>query len=337
MAIPSTNRNLYNPALSRAVSSTIANYYPLIGSIPFQSIASERFAVRQVTGLGGQQWIAEGDNITDGKDASTWAKVEYILKRQVADIELDDFQINGAASAAEDLVARAVQARSQKLADALAGVVYNGGKTALDTYNAKQVLPFRALVDASNDIDGSKAELSFEVLDSLLLKVRAKGGAVDFITMPEQLYVDYQTLWRSLGGTVPTSVWTNPYTNQTRTVINYNGIPVFATNQLLMTEESDGTVSTDFDYDATDPNDSGVARFGSVYAGTFDSGIEGDGIAFKFFANSVAAQDAQGMTFEYGGMKESKAERFWRFQQSLELVTHHKHAVARVHGLIKAA
>lgn len=334
MAIPTTNKNLYNPALSRAVASTVANFYPLIGSIPFQPIASERFSVRQVTGLGGSQWASEGDTLSTAKNASAWGKVDYQLKTQIADIELDNYQINGALSAGENLLARAVSARTQALADALAASVYSTGKISGSFATTKQTLPLRALVDASNDINGARSELSFEMLDALLLKVGAKGGQADFITMPDALYVDYQTLWRSLGGTVPTDVWTNPYTNATRTVIVYNGIPVFRTNQLTMLEENDGTVPTDDDYDNTGTGGN-TATNGSIYAGTFDSGDEGSGIAFKYFANTDVPQDALGMTFEYGGLKESTNQKFWRFNQSLELVTHHKHAVARVHGVQK--
>lgn len=115
------------------------------------------------------------------------------------------------------------------------------------------------LMPTAQTEDMANAPYSFEILDSLISKIKSKDGQVDFIMMNDEGLRKHLTLLRALGGANITEVVSLPDGTQ-RNMMAYRGIPMFRNDWVPVV------------VDTTD-------RLSSIYAGCFDDGSRKVGIS----------------------------------------------------------
>lgn len=115
------------------------------------------------------------------------------------------------------------------------------------------------LMPAAQSVDKNSAVYSFEILDEIMSKVKAKDGQVDFFMMNDEAIRKHLTILRALGGANITEVVNLP-DGTTRNMMAYRGVPIFRNDWV-------GTTV------------SGADRITNIYAGCFDDGSRKVGIA----------------------------------------------------------
>jgi hypothetical protein len=154
--------------------------------------------------------------------------------------------------------------------------------------------------------------LTFELLDALLAKVKAKDGQVDWLMMPQREFLKYKALLRALGGTPADWVVTLP---DGRTTIGYEGVPVFMNQWLSQVETDDGAALTG-------------GALSSIYAGCWDDGTRKIGCAL-IHPEAVPA----GIVVEPIGAKETADEMIWRVKAYTNFAIYNRRGIARLTGI----
>ena len=289
---------------------TLDAFYDLV---PFTPFSGQAMVVNYESTLGDSQFLNVGDTITAKNPMANLTRTFYPTTL-IGDVEMNNLVQATSSGAGVDQLALEIASKAKKLGRDLQGGLATGDGT-LPNMNS-----VRSLVDGTQTIyaDGTGAAggagLSFELLDQLIDKVKAKDGVVDYILMSGSMYNSYKALIRAMGGNSLDDIVTIPTTaNAQRTVIAYEGIPIFKNDFLSVLEGNDGT---------------GAGVFQSIYAGVFDDGTRRIGGTFIY-----PEATAGGITTQMVGTSSTKDEEIYRLRFYGNFGLCNKLGLARLAGL----
>jgi len=217
------------------VVADIISVNPIYSLLPFQSFAGQALLVNRENALGDSQVLAVDGTIT-AKAAATFTQVPYTATKLIGDVEMDGLVSAMSTGMGVDQIAIEISSKAKSIAR-----LFQTGM-ATGTGSSPQMNSLHSLADASQFTTASATQvLSFALLDELLDLVKARDGQVDWIQMPARSMRSYKILLRALGGVTGDWVTTLP---DGRTVINYEGVPIFKNEYLSVTETANGAAFT---------------------------------------------------------------------------------------------
>lgn len=295
----------YNNPLVSGVAATIVDQDPLLGALPWQAIAGDTLRYTWETGMGGAGFLDVNATIPDAlKNASSVENKFVTLKTAVAQAEVDRFVAKAAEAAGRDPMVYEIASKAKNLSRQYSASVANAATLdgsaftpSLNTFDSQIHTECTTAVNAVFDLD---------MLDDLLNLL--KGGA-DFISMSRADITKYKQAMRALGGVTEQVLVRDPFTGAERSVLAYEGIPVFINDFIA---KGDNTVGS------------------TIYAGRFDDGSQKTGVSMLHLAGTPA-----GMEIEDLGVMENKVASGKRIVQHLNLVNFNKYGLASITGVDK--
>jgi hypothetical protein len=256
---------------------TVNQMYELL---PFMPIDGNALSYNRENVLGDAQVLGVGDTIT-AKAAATFTKVTTSLTTIVGDAEVNGL-IQATRSANTDQEATQVGSKAKTVGRKFQDMLING------TGSSNQFTGLLGLVSNGQTLTAGAngANLTFDMLDSLIDLVLDKDGQVDFIAMPARTRRAYLALLRGLGGASIDDVVQLP---SGVNVPAYRGIPIFR-NDWIPTDQTQGSAST----------------CTTVFAGTLDDGSGMHGIS------GITASEMAGIQVEDVGIHQSRDEKITR-------------------------
>lgn len=285
---------LINDDLVTGIAEEIMTTNPMFDMIPVIPFEGQALVVNYEVTLGDADFYGVGDTITS-KGALTTAARTYQPTKVIGDVELDKLVQATSSGAGVNQLALEIASKSKSVGRLIQGGLATGTGTLPSMYSMRSMTTATQTIFADGTGASAGAALTFELLDQLLALVKAKDGVVDFIAMSKQQHTNYKALVRASGGNTTEHMVLLPTTqNVQRSVISYEGIPIFVNDYLDITEGNDGT---------------GVGVFDSIYAGTFDDGTKKIG-----FGLIVPAATGSGIMTENIGLSSTKDEDNFRIK-----------------------
>ncbi len=296
---------LINNEIVRGVAEDFISVNPIYDLLPFTGYDGQGLIVNRELTLGPTEVSSVGSTITGtAKTASTFTQKVFTATKLIGDAEMDGLVQAQSQSAGVDQTAVEISLKAKSL-----GRLFQTGM-AQGTGSTPQMNSLHSLCDATQFTAASTTQiLSFILMDELLDLVLAKDGQVDWIMMAARTIRSYKVLLRGLGGTPADWVVTLP---SGRTVITYEGIPIFRNDYLSTAETANGAALT-------------TGALTSVYAGCFDDGSNKVGIA-GIHPSSVPA----GLQVEPVGAQEAKDVTIWRVKQYANFALFNRKGLARL-------
>lgn len=219
--------------LVAGVIETIVTVNPIYQIMPFDQITGNALAYNRENVLGDVQTLGVGGTIT-AKGAATFTQVTALLKTLIGDAEVDHF-IQTTRSNMNDQKAVQIASKAKSLGRKYQDLFINGN----DSTDANAFDGLLQIVSANQKVTPSTNgdNLSFEILDALLDKVKAKDGDVDFVMMNSRTLRSYFSLLRALGGASIGETVTLPGGRQQP---GYRGVPIFR-NDYIPIDQDQGT------------------------------------------------------------------------------------------------
>lgn len=302
----------FNDPLAAGVAATIVDNDPLMGQLPWVPVAGLGQEVNWEAGMGGAGPTDVNAAITDEQKGASSVETKYwSLRTYVAQAEIADLISAASESAGVDPMVYELASKAKNL-----GRQYSQALAGIDT-RSNVINSYKSQVHADLNKDGAAADFSLDTLDTVcnLLK-----GSVDFISLDRSKHTRYKQLLRAQGGATETVVITDPYTGAERTVLAFEGIPVFL-NDYLGLETAAGLQAGEAGYTA--PTGANIRT--SVYAGRFDDGSKKNGVAMFYPAARPAGLEVKDL-----GVMEQKAADGKRLVQHLNFANFNKFGLARV-------
>lgn len=248
-----------------------------------------------------------GTNLAErqaAKDPATFTEVTVSLTTIMGDAEVNGLIQATRSSDGNDQTATQISSKAKSAGRKYQDMLINGDGTNF-TFSgllalcvaAQEVTP----VNANGDL------MTIDVLDSLIALVIDKDGQVDYFAMNVREINAYMALLRGLGGASINEVIALPNGDE---VNGYRGIPIFR-NDYIPLDQTIGLNS-----DAT-----------TIFAGTFDDGSQGFGIA------GLTAANSSGIMVVDVGESESKDERIWRVKWYSSLALYSEKGLACASGI----
>ena len=285
---------------------SIIEVNPLYESLPFTEIEGNALAYTRENALGDVQFLDVGGTIT-AKNPATFTKVTSELTTLIGDAEVNGL-IQATRSDYADQTAVQVASKAKSIGRQFQTTMVNGDGTG-DSFEG-----MLSLVAASQTISAGAngGQLTFELLDELLDKVKDKDGQVDFIMSTFAQRRKYFSLLRSLGGASINETITLP---SGRSIPVYLGIPWFVNDFIPsnLVQGSSGSTTT------------------VMFAGTFDDGSNKYGIA------GLTAKGAAGLRIQNVGPKEDKDETITRVKMYCGFANFSELGLACLKGLLPPA
>lgn len=296
---------LINDEIAQGVAEDIITTSPIWQAMPWTGYEGQAIVVNRENALGNTQHLAVGGTIT-AKAAATFEQATFSATTTIGDAEINGLVQAQSSSAGVDQLAIEVSSKAKSVGRLLqAGIATGDGA-------APNLNSLHSMVDASQYTTASAGQaLSLELLDELLNLVKSKDGEVDFIMMAGRTLRSYKTLVRSLGGITETMAFTMPNATQ-RTVSLYEGIPIFQSDYLSVTEDANGASLTG-------------GALTSVYAGVFDDGTKKVGVSM-IHPMGVPA----GIQIDPVGSAETKDESIVRVKSYSNFAQFNRKGVARL-------
>ena len=301
-----------NNEIVQGVAETLIDVNPMYAVLPFDGYEGQAVLVNREVTLGNTETLAV-DTTISAKTAATNTQSSFTATRLIGDVEMDELVALQSAGAGVDQMAIEIRSKAKSISRLFQTGMATGSGTSpamnsfhylLDTYGSTQY---------TTATGGTTSQaLSFALMDEMLDLVLAKDGQVDWIMCPARTMRSYKVLLRALGGTAMDDVITLP---DGRTVIGYEGIPIFKNTYLSTTETADGAALV-----------SGTMT--SMYAGCWDDGSRRVGVAA---IHPVAAP--AGITVKMVGAMESKDSSLVRVVQYANLLTYNIKGIARLTSL----
>ena len=244
-----------NPLIAGVIES-IVTVNQMYNVFPFDQIVGNALQYSREKVLGGVApiGIGGGSNAIPAaaKTPAQFDPVTSGLKALIGDAEVDHF-VQTTMSTQNDQRGLQIASKAKSLGREYQRQLILGDSSSdpLEFDGLQKQMPAAQIVDASS------AAYSFEILDELISKVKAKDGAVDFIMMPDEGLRRHLTLLRALGGASLSEVTNLPGGGM---LIRYRGIPLYRNDYIPMSAP-------------------GATRTTDIYAGTFDDGSRKVGIA----------------------------------------------------------
>lgn len=296
-------KKLINNQIVVGVAEDIISISPIFDLLPFNGYSGQGIVVNRENALGDAGMYAVGATITH-KNAATFVSATYTATKLIGDAEMDGLVQAQSEGAGVDQTAVEISSKAKTI-----GRLFQQGMATGDgaTPNMNSL---HSLCDSSQYTTTSAGQaISFELLDELLDLVKSKDGSVDWIQMPARTIRSFKTLLRALGGATVNDVLTLP---SGRTVIGYEGTPIFKNEYLSVTETANGAATTG-------------GALTSVWAGCFDDGTEKVGLAGIHPVATPA-----GIVVEPIGAQEAVDSKIWRVKQYANLASFNRRGLARL-------
>lgn len=285
---------------------TIVEVNPLYELLPFTEIEGNALAYNRENALGDVQFLGVGGTIT-AKNPATFTKVTSELTTLIGDAEVNGL-IQATRSDYTDQTALQVASKAKSIGRQYQTAMITGDGTG----NSFQGMLSLVAVSQTIEAGANGAQLTFELLDQLLDKVKDKDGQVDFIMSSFSMRRKYFSLLRALGGASINETMTLP---SGRTIPMYRGVPWFV-NDFIPTNQVQGTSG---------------AVCTSIFAGTFDDGSNKYGIA------GLTARGAAGLRIQNVGPKENADETITRVKMYCGFANFSQLGLACLKGLLPPA
>ncbi len=289
--------------LISGVIESVVTVNPIYRFMPFQTIQGNAVGYNRENALAGvdSHSIGAGDTISaTAKGAATFTAVTSSLKVLIGDAEVDHF-IQTTMSPQNNQKAVQIASKAKSIGRKYQDMMITGDATGTPT----QFDGLQVLVPASQKTTTTQAALSFEILDELISKVKAKDGQVDWFMMNDAHIRKYFTLLRALGGAGVNETMELPGSSagQPVKIPTYRGIPIFRNDWIPVVD------------DTTD--------YASIYAGCWDDGSQKVGLA------GLTSEVNTGVFVSEVGESESKNETITRVRFYCSLALFSQLAVAR--------
>ena len=289
----------------QGVAEDIITTSPVWGAIPWTPYEGQAILVNRENALGDAQNLAIGGTIT-AKNAATFTQVPFSAVTVIGDAEMNGLVQAQSSGAGVNQLAIEISSKAKSVGRLLQQGVATG------TGTSPQLNSMHFLCDASQYTSASAGQaISFALMDELLNLVKAKDGVVDFIMMPARTIRSLKTLIRALGGITESMIYTMP-NGTTRTVLQYEGIPVFQNDWLSVAETANGAALTG-------------GALTSVWAGVWDDGSQKLGASMIYPAAS-----SMGIAVEEVGVSETKDERIVRVKSYSNFCLFNRRGLARL-------
>ncbi len=296
-------KKFINDDIVAGVVQDIIDINPMYAVLPFTSYTGQAILTNRELALGDAGFYSVDSTITS-KAASTYTQVPFSAVKIIGDVEMDNLVQATSSSAGVDQLAVEISSKAKRV-----GRLFQTGMATGDGV-APNMNSLHSLVDSGQFTGASAGQaLSFALLDELLDLVKAKDGQVDWIMMPARTLRSYKVLLRALGGASINEVVTLA---DGRTVLGYEGIPVFRNDFLSVTETANGASLT-------------TGALTSVWAGCVDDGSQKIGIS-GIYPESVPA----GVNIEFIGQLEAKDSSLVRVKQYTNFVNFNRKGLARL-------
>ena len=300
-------KKLINNQIVAGVVEDIISINPLYDLLPFTGYDGQAILVNRENALGNAGFYDVDATITH-KAAATFTQAAYTATKIIGDAEMDGLVKVQSASAGVDQLAVEISSKAKTIGRLFQQGMATGDGALPNMYS------LHSLCDSGQYTTASAGQaISFALLDELLDLVKGKDGQVDFIMMAPRTVRAYKVLLRSLGGNANDNLVKLPTSsNEQRSVIGYEGIPIFKNEYLSVTETANGAALTG-------------GALTSVWAGCFDDGSNKVGIS-AIHPNGVPA----GIDIEYIGKQESKDSEIVRVKQYANFVNFNRRSLARL-------
>ena len=245
-----------NPLIQGVIESVVT-VNQLYNYLPFDQIVGNALLYTRENAIGGVApvGIGGGSNVipAGAKTPATFTPVTTPLKALIGDALVDHF--------IETTMGTQNSQRGVQVASKAKGLGREYQRQMILGNATNDPLEFdglAALTPAAQTVNATNALMTFEMLDELMSKIKAKDGQVDFIMGPDAALRKYRALLRALGGAGIGEVKTMPDGSQ---IDMYRGVPFFRNDWI---PQAAGT---------------GTSTITDLYAGTFDDGSRKVGIA----------------------------------------------------------
>ncbi len=288
--------------LLAGVIESIVDVNPIYEVMPFQDIEGNALGYNRENALGDVQFLGVDGTIT-AKAAATFTAVTASLTTIIGDAEVNGL-IEATRSNVQDQTAIQIASKAKSLGRKYQDNMITGDGTS-DTF-----VGLLSLIPAGQKITPATngQNLSFDILDQLIDKIKDKDGQVDYFMMPARTIRAYYALLRALGGATIGDVIQLP---SGKKVPVYRDIPIFR-NDYIPTTQTQGNVST-----AT-----------TIICGTFDDGSQTHGMA------GLTAKGAAGVRVKYIGEAELKDNSITRVKMYCGLALYSELGIAMQAGIL---
>jgi hypothetical protein len=290
--------------LVAGVIETIVDVDPMFELLSFDPIDGNSIAYNRENAMGDVQVLGVGGTIT-AKAAATFTRVSSDLTTIIGDAEVNGLIQATRSGDGNDQKVTQIMSKAKNVGRTYRNLFING-TGAGNEFNGliNLVAAAQKITPATNG-----ANLSFDTLDQLIDRVKAKDGQVDFFQMPLRTIRAYFGLLRALGGATINEVMQLP---SGKTVPVYRGVPIFA-NDFIPTNQvqgSSGAVCT------------------TIFAGCFDDGSRSNGIS------GLTASKSAGIQVVPIGESETKDESITRIKWYCGLASFSDLGLASAGGIL---
>lgn len=289
--------------LVAGVIETIVDVDPMFELLPFDGIDGNSIAYNRELAMGDVQVLGVGGTIT-AKAAATFTRVSSDLTTIIGDAEVNGLIQATRSGDGNDQKVTQVMSKAKNVGRTYRNLFVNGTGAGNEFNGIINLTPVGQQVATATN--GSN--LSFDILDALIDKVKSKDGQVDFFQMPLRTIRSYYSLLRALGGANISEVIQLP---SGKTVPSYRGVPIFP-NDFIPTNQTKGSGTNTT----------------TIFAGCFDDGSRSNGIA------GLTAQKAAGIQVVPIGESETKDENITRIKWYCGLALFSELGIASSPGIL---
>jgi len=291
--------------LVRGVAEDIITVNPWFQFMPMDGYSGDGVTVNRENALGDAGLYSVGDSITH-RTPSTATATTFTASKIIGQVDMDGLVQAQGSSDGVDMSAQEISSKSKTIGRTFQNQV------AVGDGSSPNMNSLHSLCDSSQYTTASAGQaLTFALIDELLDLVIAKDGEVDFIVAHRSMLRKYKALYRALGGAAPTDVITLP-NGLKRTVLMYDGIPLFRNDYITITETANGAATT-------------TGALTSLYAGCWDDGSRKLGVS-AIYPEGVPA----GIQVESVGTSETKDEVIHRIKWYVNFAQFNRRGLARL-------
>lgn len=311
---------LINNEIVRGVAEDIIDLNPWFAMLPFdgydgQSVTINREDDTAFDGVGFVNTRAVGD--TTPSDAMKFKNFSYSATKIIGDAQVDDLVQAQSLSAGVDQVAVEIASKTKAVGRRFQIGMAEDEASGADM-NSLHYLAKAAGFGAAGRYNAcaTGGNIAFIDIDTCFENVKAKQGIVDWGLANAYQVRAVKALMRAAGGTTADWIMNIPFVDgRNRSVIAYEGTPIFRNDHLLATETADGVLLT-------------TGALTSLWAGCWDDGTRRVGVA-GIYPSSVPA----GIVVESVGARETLDERIWRIKWYANFAVYNFQGLARLTDL----
>lgn len=305
---------LINNEIVKGVVEDVIDLNPMFSMLPFDAFDGQSVVVNReletAFDTGFSNVFAVGAAI-NAKDPMEFVTYNFSPTKIIGDAEIDDLVAATSSSAGVDQVAVEISSKSKGVGRRFqSGMANDNGVSP--NMNSLHFLAGNAGYGNGVGYETTGTTLTLDKFDATFELVTAKQGQVDWAMLPPRTIRAYKALLRGLGGTPGDWVLDVPFADgRTRTVIAFEGTPVFRNDYLSVLEAAAGA-------------DLENGLLTSLWAGCWDDGSRRTGLA-GIYPASVPA----GIVVQNVGARETHDENIWRIKWYANLAMYNRRGLAR--------